>query len=135
MDQHPNSRADTRLRRTACVERVLLLSCRPKTLAPPSTQTVCTSLVHITIATVGDLVTRQALQSTMAEACSSSLVRSWGVVNSERCRTDLSPACLTLLYTNGDTLVDGIFARWADGYTTGEVPRLACQAVGRCVQS
>lgn len=70
----------------------------------------------------------------MTDACSSSLVRSWGAVDSARCRTDLSPACLALLYTSSDALLDGTLAHWEVGYTRGALPRMACQAAGRCLE-
>ena len=95
--------------------------------------TVCSSLVLLTVATVGDLATRSTLQAAMTEVCSSSLMRSWGSVDSERCRTDLSTACLALFYTSGDALIDGLYEHWAQSYTKGELSKLACQAAGRCM--
>lgn len=93
---------------------------------------VCTSLIHLTLASSGDLVTYATLRAAMLRACSSSLLQDWGRVNSPSCRIDLTAGCIALFHTSADVLLDSIYSNWVAGYVTGKLPLLACRDAGQC---
>jgi hypothetical protein len=104
----------------------------PRRFSGAENCTICTSLVLLTLASSGDLVTYSTLRAAMKDACSSSLLQSWGRVDSVRCRTDLTLACLTLFHSAADALLDSVFSNWQSGYVSGELPLLACREAGQC---
>lgn len=94
--------------------------------------TVCSSLVLLTLAAAGDVVTLSTLRAAMQDVCSSSLLRTWGRVESLRCRTDYTPACFALFHTAADVLLDSMYMNWGEGYMSGELSRIACVSAGQC---
>lgn len=94
--------------------------------------TICQQAVALAVASVGDVTAHAGIRDALRWVCASQAMKEWGPVAVPRCRTDLSAGCTILYHAVGSDLADAMWNAWDAGVLYGNLPDLACAAVGKC---
>lgn len=93
--------------------------------------TICTELLLVSSATVGDQSSWQQFVDAMGAACESRHFLNFTVPGTS-CMTDYNIACKILVRSQGDQLAALMWKYWETNYFSGKAIDMACAEVGRC---
>ena len=105
----------------------------PKPFSAKENCTICETLVHMTIATAPEMASYQALQASMGQACYTIHFKKYGIPGcGATCEAAYDDACRLMVASEGDNLVDNIWAEWDGYYWVGALPRKVCEIAQKC---
>jgi hypothetical protein len=94
--------------------------------------TLCTTLVHLTIASQSDNLLFDGLLDTMQRVCGSVHLTNFTIPPKEQCREDFSIPCRILVEARGIRLATYVWSHWDELYYVGKLPLWACRDVQYC---